>query len=104
MPTQVLNHARHALSALEAHAESAQAQVDLFAAPPAVEPPPVSAVDKAMAAIDPDTLSPRDALELVYKLKKMHSASSLPSQTPSLVEHLLSIPSSIDIERDGRPL
>ena len=104
MPTQVLNHARHALSALEAHAESAQAQVDLFAAPPVVVSAEPSAVEAALTALNPDEMSPRDALDFVYKLRKMLNASSIPSQTPSLIDHLLSIPSSIDTERDGRPL
>ncbi len=72
MPTQVLNHARHALSALEAHAESAQTQVDLFAPPPVAEAPAQSAVADALAAINPDDLSPREALEALYRLKKIH--------------------------------
>jgi DNA mismatch repair protein MutS len=71
MPTQVLNHARHALAALEAHAESAQAQVDLFAAPPALPPAEPSAVEAALTALNPDEMSPRDALEALYVLKKL---------------------------------
>jgi DNA mismatch repair protein MutS len=35
MPVAVLHHARHALEALEARASESQAQVDLFAPPPA---------------------------------------------------------------------
>ena len=71
MPAAVVNHARKALGALEAHAESAQTQVDLFAPPPVAEAAPASAVDKALAGIDPDQLSPRDALEALYQLKKL---------------------------------
>ena len=71
MPTQVLNHARHALSALEAHAESAQSQVDLFAPPPLVATAEPSAVEAALTALNPDEMSPRDALEALYRLKKM---------------------------------
>ncbi len=71
MPAALVNQARQTLNALEAQAIDARAQVDLFAPPPAVEPAPASLVDKALAAIDPDQLSPRDALELVYKLKKL---------------------------------
>ena len=66
-----LGHARHALAALEAHSTSAQQQVDLFAAPPASAAPEPSAVDAAVAQMDPDTLSPREALEWVYRLKKL---------------------------------
>ena len=72
MPTQVLNHARHALSALEAHAESSQAQVDLFAAPPALPAAEPSAVEAALTALNPDEMSPRDALGALYALKKLN--------------------------------
>jgi DNA mismatch repair protein MutS len=71
MPAAVVNHARHALGALEANAQDAKAQVDLFAAPPASETAAPSAVEKALAAINPDVLSPRDALEALYQLKKI---------------------------------
>ena len=75
MPAQVLNHARHALNALEAHAESAQAQVDLFAAPPALPLAATSAVESALDAINPDDLSPKEALEVLYRLKKLGAAN-----------------------------
>jgi DNA mismatch repair protein MutS len=71
MPTAVLNHARHTLEALESHASQAQPQVDLFAAPSAIEPVAASAVDTALEAINPDELSPREALEALYRLKKL---------------------------------
>ena len=71
MPAQVLNHARHALSALEAQAESSQAQVDLFAAPPVLSASEPSAVEAALTALNPDEMSPRDALEALYALKKL---------------------------------
>ena len=74
MPVALVNQARQTLNALEAQAIDARAQVDLFAPPPAVEPAPASAVDTALAAIDPDALSPRDALELLYQLKTLHRA------------------------------
>jgi DNA mismatch repair protein MutS len=72
MPAALVNQARQTLNALEAQAIHARAQVDLFAPPPDVEPAAASAVDKALADIDPDHLSPRDALELLYRLKKLH--------------------------------
>lgn len=75
VPTAVVNHARHALARLEAGAQEAQRQVDLFTPPPAeaaaAEP---SAVEWALAGIDPDALSPRDALEALYRLKKLADA------------------------------
>ncbi len=70
IPTAVLQQAQHTLEALEAQASAGQTQVDLFAAPPEAAPAHPSAVEAALAAVDPDTLSPRDALELVYTLKK----------------------------------
>jgi DNA mismatch repair protein MutS len=71
MPAAVLNHARHTLDALEAHASESQAQVDLFAAPPAAEFAPASAVESALGDINPDALSPREALEALYRLKTL---------------------------------
>ncbi len=71
MPTSVLNHARHTLESLESQASQSQAQVDLFAIPVATEIVAVSALDTALEAINPDNLSPREALEALYRLKKM---------------------------------
>jgi len=71
VPAAVVNHARHALTALEAHQNEARAQVDLFAAPPEAAAPEQSAVDKALGTIDPDALSPREALDALYRLKKI---------------------------------
>jgi DNA mismatch repair protein MutS len=71
VPHGVLQHAKHALSALESGAASGRAQVDLFAPPPEpmdVGPTPLEA---KLAQIDPDTLSPRDALDALYQLKKL---------------------------------
>ena len=70
VPSAVVTHARHALNALEAQQTDARAQVDLFAAPLEVVVDK-SAVDKALGTIDPDTLSPREALDALYKLKKL---------------------------------
>ena len=71
MPAAVVNHARQALEALEAQQTQTRAQVDLFAPPPAVEAPVVSAVESALTALDPDAMSPREALEALYTLKKL---------------------------------
>ncbi|MEY2859829.1 MAG: hypothetical protein RL392_287 [Pseudomonadota bacterium] len=75
MPAAVLNHARHALEALEAHAAGSKAQVDLFAAPPAIETIAAHAIDTALAGINPDILSPREALEALYQLKALAGKS-----------------------------
>ncbi|MFZ3126796.1 MAG: DNA mismatch repair protein MutS, partial [Rhodoferax sp.] len=75
MPAAVLNQARHALDALESQATQSRPQVDLFAAPTATETIAVSAVDTALAAINPDSLSPREALEALYQLKALAKKS-----------------------------
>ncbi|RUP26853.1 MAG: DNA mismatch repair protein MutS, partial [Curvibacter sp.] len=74
MPVAVLHHARHALEALESRASESQAQVDLFAPPPATESIAPSALESRFSEIDPDTLSPREALDLIYSLKKLASS------------------------------
>ena len=71
VPPSVVNHARQALQALEAQQTQARAQVDLFAAPPEVVEPIQSAVTTALGNIDPDALTPREALEALYRLKKL---------------------------------
>ncbi len=71
MPAAVLNQARHTLEALENNASASQTQVDLFAAPAAQAEAPASAVDQALAEINPDGLSPREALDALYQLKKL---------------------------------
>ena len=72
MPPALVRQARATLEALEAKALTGQAQVDLFAAPPApaaaAEP---SALEQALAAIDPDRLAPREALDALYRLKAL---------------------------------
>ena len=71
MPSAVLNHARHALASLEAGADATKTQVDLFAPPPLQEDNGPSPLQAKLADIDPDKLSPRDALDALYQLKKL---------------------------------
>ena len=71
MPAAVLGHARHVLQALESGAQDARAQVDLFAPPPEAETTGPSAVEAALARINPDALSPREALDALYSLQRM---------------------------------
>ncbi len=73
MPAAVVNHARHALASLEAQQTQAREQVDLFAPPPEPVQTAASAVEAALDALDPDALSPRDALDALYQLKKLKS-------------------------------
>ena len=71
VPAAVVTHARHALAALETQQSQASAQVDLFAPPPETPAADPSALDKALAALDPDILTPREALDALYQLKKL---------------------------------
>ena len=71
VPVAVLQHARHALAALEQQQEQTREQVDLFAPPPPAEAPMQSPAEAKLAAIDPDALSPREALDALYALKKL---------------------------------
>ena len=76
MPASLIRQARATLEALEAKAEAGQAQVDLFAPPPAAPASEPSVLEGALAGIDPDRLSPREALEALYRLRAL-----LPSPT-----------------------
>ena len=81
MPAVLLRQARATLESLEAERVARQPQSDLFAAAPAVDdamaaaPPPVthSAFDAAWSALDPDMLSPREALDALYRLKALQA-------------------------------
>ncbi|MEH6470300.1 MAG: DNA mismatch repair protein MutS [Halopseudomonas sp.] len=74
VPMAVIDEAKHKLQQLESSsitATQAPLQVDLFSQPapaePSNEPHPLEA---ALDAIDPDNLSPRQALEQLYQLKQ----------------------------------
>ncbi|MFY7942757.1 MAG: DNA mismatch repair protein MutS, partial [Burkholderiaceae bacterium] len=71
MPSSVLRQARSSLEALEAQQHSSRAQIDLFAAPAAVATPEPSAVETALAKLNPDALSPKEALDKLYQLKQL---------------------------------
>jgi len=79
MPAGVLRQARQALEALEAQQRASDLQVDLFApaaAPaPALAAPAASALQDALADIDPDSLSPREAHAALYRLKQLNEKS-----------------------------
>jgi len=71
MPAAVLNHAKHALAALETDAQASRAQVDLFAEPPESLDNGPSPLQAALNQLDPDALTPREALDALYTLKKL---------------------------------
>jgi DNA mismatch repair protein MutS len=87
MPAGVVAHARQALAALEARASEEARQVDLFAAAPDAAPetaaaptPPAlpSAVESALDRLDPDAMSPREALDALYALKQLAGSATPP--------------------------
>ncbi|MBA5607852.1 DNA mismatch repair protein MutS [Duganella sp. FT3S] len=83
VPQPVIRAARKHLARLEAQALDATPQLDLFAAPavdaddevvapaPAADNPAVQALLGALDALDPDALSPREALERLYEIKRL---------------------------------
>ena len=75
MPPTLIRQARATLEALEAKAQAGQAQVDLFAAPPEAARAEPSALAAALARLDPDALTPREALDALYRLKTLHQES-----------------------------
>jgi len=76
MPAGLLRQARATLESLEAERIARQPQSDLFAAAPAAADVPAPAVEDsafeaAWAALDPDMLTPREALDALYRLKAL---------------------------------
>lgn len=76
MPAGLIRQARAALEALESQQKAGEAQIDLFAAPAAPLQAEASAVDKALATINPDMLSPKEALDALYRLKLLQTGKS----------------------------
>jgi len=75
MPAAVVREAKRRLLQLENAQVSTHQQPDLFAPPPPdikTEPEPHPAVD-ALADLDPDALTPREALDKLYALKALVS-------------------------------
>jgi DNA mismatch repair protein MutS len=70
IPAAVVKAARKRLAFLESQAAASQPQGDLFTVAPAPEPQEHPAVAR-LRDLDPDALSPREALELVYALHKL---------------------------------
>src|SRR5580692_11456118 len=74
LPPSVVKRARQVLASLEATRSSSSLDaLPLFSYEPR-EPPPTPPPDElhtALMALDPDAMSPRDALEALYKLKRL---------------------------------
>jgi DNA mismatch repair protein MutS len=75
MPAGLVRQARATLEALEAKAQAGAVQVDLFAPPPAAPAAEPSAVERALAQIEPDSLTPREALDALYRIKQIQNES-----------------------------
>jgi len=73
IPAAVIRAARKHLAELEAHAIQSTSQFDLFASARVVEVADDNEepLRLALDAIDPDALSPREALLALYELKKV---------------------------------
>jgi len=70
MPPAVVREARRRLTLMENREAGTLMQPDLFASAPPLPEPPHPALD-ALRDLNPDELSPRDALEKIYTLVKL---------------------------------
>jgi DNA mismatch repair protein MutS len=75
MPGGLVRQARATLEALETQQKAGQTQIDLFAAPPEpiIEEASRSALHDALDHLNPDMLSPKEALDALYRLKSLAS-------------------------------
>jgi DNA mismatch repair protein MutS len=72
VPKTVIQRARRILQQLEEASRAGGSQADLFARSTPAEPEPAAEpLRDALAQVNPDELSPREALELLYRLKKL---------------------------------
>jgi DNA mismatch repair protein MutS len=72
VPKAVIQRARRILQQLEDASRAGGAQADLFARSAPAEPElAADPLRDALAQVNPDELSPREALELLYRLKKL---------------------------------
>jgi DNA mismatch repair protein MutS len=73
VPAAVIKQAQNTLSQLQSRRQDAAPQVDLFMAAHAEDAAPAlpSAAEAALAALNPDALSPREALDALYQLRKL---------------------------------
>jgi DNA mismatch repair protein MutS len=71
VPALVINAARRKLSMLENQQIAPSGQGDLFAPPPPPPEPTASPALERLAEIQPDELSPKEALEALYELHRL---------------------------------
>ncbi len=75
MPSSLVRQARATLEALETQQRSSDAQIDLFAAPASMPEREPSRVERVLSGINPDMLSPKEALDALYRLKAAEQES-----------------------------
>ena len=75
MPAGLIRQARGTLEALEEQQQSSEAQIDLFTVPAPLPERDASAVEAALAGINPDMLSPKEALDALYRLRKLQEGT-----------------------------
>jgi DNA mismatch repair protein MutS len=74
VPKPVIRRAKKYLEMLEEQSLTRGGQADLFAGAKATAPEPEPAADplrEELERINPDGVTPREALELLYRLKKL---------------------------------
>ena len=73
VPAAVIKQAQNTLAELQNRRQKAQTQnaLDLFATAPEYEALVPSPAEAALAALNPDALSPREALDALYQLRKL---------------------------------
>jgi DNA mismatch repair protein MutS len=76
MPGTLVRQARATLEALETQQKAADAQIDLFAPPAPLPEREPSPAERALAAVNPDILSPKEALDALYRLKAISEGKS----------------------------
>jgi DNA mismatch repair protein MutS len=82
IPKSVTAQARRYLTELERERDalrktpSPQTELPLFVAPAALEPVAESAALEALRAIDPNSLSPREALDLLFRLQQLDNGNA----------------------------
>jgi len=81
IPQTVIRMARKHLAELEAHSLQSTPQFDLFSGAPGIASTESEAVeanlvntelDDALTSLDPDAMTPREALDALYELKALH--------------------------------
>ena len=76
LPATVITRAEEVLKTIEGQKgsrplKSVTADLPLFTAAPTQQPAKASAAEEALKHLNPDTLSPKEALEALYRLKEM---------------------------------